>query len=1018
MFKIKPPISLFIFLIIFASYAFSQIKIFNNYTLEDGLPQSQVTTIMEDSRGYMWFGTMGGISRWNGDDFVNYYGYNGLPSSIINNFHEMAKGVLLISTQNGIAYMINDSVKHPPILSRYSGMIVIKALFKNKKIYIGTNNLGLIVVRGNFADTINATNGLPDNHINDFCICKDGSLLIATSKGLTVIRGEYHRTYTVKDGLWHNNVVQLLQRKDGSFLVATLEGINLYKFNKFYKLHKKLTPKLINIVTVLESHDSTLYLGSSTNGLFIIKDNRLENLTVANGLISNTVFTLYEDSYNQIYIGQDGGFSIYQPGIMEAYNNKTGMKNHNSWSIIKNDSGEYLFACGNGVEILKNGNFRQVYLPPKYKNSIIYSLLKLYNGKIFAGSDSGLWELKNNRFIRPYPDSKINNSIIYDMKQNSDGTIYFATYGKGLWILKNNSFTHFDKKNGFPSDRLLTVYPSPSGKVYIGSDTDGFIIMENGHSRALTENNGLLNNIVFSLYETPEGQVWLGTDLGLSIYENGEFTNYKKIGSTFLGSVLWIMCDEEGKKYLGTEQGILVINFKNPALPLRRITEKNGLLGREINQGACLVDDDGSFWVATSKGINHYFPQNDLPSNKAPNVFIEHITLYDRGIILPRHGETLELKYNQNYIRFGYSEINLIASSPTKFKYKMTNLDPEWLKTTQHSVQYTNLEPGNYTFSVKAGDVWGNWSKPVEVNLHISEALWKTKTAYVLYLFTFVLIIFYIIRRYINKELEKSLLKQAELKAQAAESEKKVILAESQRKSEELERAREIQMMLLPQKPPEFPFLDIAVEMKTATEVGGDYYDFFPRGTNYLYVVTGDAAGHGIPAGMMVALTKSALKTMGVRPANLILKRLNYVLKDIMPEKLQMALNVAYIGEHEIEFSAAAMPPVIMYNAQKGKVVELTNAGLPLGYMEEATFELVTIQFHKDDILVFYTNGLPNTTNTSNEYLGNSVIKDMVLENHEKSAEEILKTIITLPEWFSRSRQMNDDITVVVVKHT
>ena len=155
--------------------------------------------------------------------------------------------------------------------------------------------------------------------------------------------------------------------------------------------------------------------------------------------------------------------------------------------------------------------------------------------------------------------------------------------------------------------------------------------------------------------------------------------------------------------------------------------------------------------------------------------------------------------------------------------------------------------------------------------------------------------------------------------------------AENARKTEELEQARRIQLSLLPAEAPAIPYLDVAAYMQTATEVGGDYYDFFPQADGALYVVTGDATGHGISAGMIVSMTKSALRALEVSSPHVLLGQLNGVIRAVHLERMQMALNVAYFTESEVALSSAGMPPLFRYRAATGEVEEILVPGLPLG---------------------------------------------------------------------------------------
>lgn len=239
--------------------------------------------------------------------------------------------------------------------------------------------------------------------------------------------------------------------------------------------------------------------------------------------------------------------------------------------------------------------------------------------------------------------------------------------------------------------------------------------------------------------------------------------------------------------------------------------------------------------------------------------------------------------------------------------------------------------------------------------------------------------------------------------------------AENRRKTEELEQARMIQLSLLPRHPPDLPYLDIAAHMETATEVGGDYYDFFVQDDGALYVVTGDATGHGISAGMVVSMTKSALKALDVQSPHLLLHQLNQVLRAVKLERMQMALNVTYLTDTEIAISSAAMPPSYLYRPGRG-VEEVLLPGLPLGALQQAKYSLKVLEFHRGDVLLQISDGLPERIGTHGTMLGYDAIAECLATHGDRSAREILDALLDLQRAWAGSKPPTDDITALVLK--
>ena len=154
---------------------------------------------------------------------------------------------------------------------------------------------------------------------------------------------------------------------------------------------------------------------------------------------------------------------------------------------------------------------------------------------------------------------------------------------------------------------------------------------------------------------------------------------------------------------------------------------------------------------------------------------------------------------------------------------------------------------------------------------------------------------------------------------------------EEDRKNNELKAARDLQQSMLPKENPKRSDLDIATFIRSSTEVGGDYYDFFPQTDGSLFSVCGDATGHGVTSGMMVSVTKAGLNGISPVKPNKILQRLNGVVKRIDLGTLRMSLNIAEITQDEVYLSSAAMPPIYLYKAASNTIEEFMNNGLPLG---------------------------------------------------------------------------------------
>ncbi|HEX9251623.1 MAG TPA: SpoIIE family protein phosphatase, partial [Ignavibacteriaceae bacterium] len=250
-----------------------------------------------------------------------------------------------------------------------------------------------------------------------------------------------------------------------------------------------------------------------------------------------------------------------------------------------------------------------------------------------------------------------------------------------------------------------------------------------------------------------------------------------------------------------------------------------------------------------------------------------------------------------------------------------------------------------------------------------------------------------------------------------AEAQNRIIQAENERKSKELEDARQLQLSMLPKELPQLPHLDIAVYMKTATEVGGDYYDYIVDSDGTLTFVVGDATGHGMMSGMMVSIMKSFFIS---NKSNLELKTFfenaNNSIKDMQLGRLMMACVGVQITPDKIIATNAGMPSLIYFRNKSQKAGEFVSHNFPLGGMKGTIYSLKEIKYEKGDILLLMSDGFAELKNDKNEQYGYPRITNEFKSVVHKSSNEIVDHLNkSASKWISGT-EPDDDITFVVIK--
>ena len=251
---------------------------------------------------------------------------------------------------------------------------------------------------------------------------------------------------------------------------------------------------------------------------------------------------------------------------------------------------------------------------------------------------------------------------------------------------------------------------------------------------------------------------------------------------------------------------------------------------------------------------------------------------------------------------------------------------------------------------------------------------------------------------------------------QSSAQKRKFAKIEETRKTKELEAAKKMQIGFLPKILPTSNDIEIATFIRSSTEVGGDYYDFIVKPDKTILSICGDATGHGVASGMMVSVTKASLISITETNINLILKKLNQVIRKIDLGTLRMSLNIIEVKDDKIRMTSAAMPPIFLYKSATKKVEEIMQTNLPLGGLGNEDFDLIERDFESGDVVIQLSDGLPEAPNPAGEMYDYDRVKDHLEAVGSKSADEIKNSFILEADKWLDGLHNPDDITFVIIK--
>ena len=1025
---------------------------FHHLNVEDGLSQSVVTCILQDDNGFMWFGTQDGLNRYDGYNFKvfrsNPQDSNSLKDNFIFSIYQSNDGPLYIETQQGNFHRYNPLAESFTLVdkdsvdlfnTRYSS---ITALYLDPKGIIwsggGSRKTGLI--RKN-KDTGEITtfkhdsldyNSLSSDRIYSIFRDRDGKLWVGTYNGLDILNEETGEFTHFKDITDNNNklssswVWPIYQDDKGIMWFGTVNG-GLNRFN----------PKTKTV---------SYYKNIATDPA---------------SLSHNYIFSIYEDKSGVIWIGTNaGGINYFSPSklVFEHFkndpNNPNSLSSNEVLSALVDKSGTYWIGTRNGG--LNKFNYQRkvfniITHNPDNINSIssnsIQTLFQDSKGIIWIGTPgNGLdaYNPKNGKFTHYVSDPSNENSItdnrIYSLAEDKSGIIWIGTYNGGLNRLnpatgqiKSYQFNANDSSS-ISSNATWSIAFDNTGKLWIGTFGGGVNVFDPIKEKFQriqfnpNDSTGLPDNNIIRVFKDSKGNIWIGTTKGLSKYLGNykRFKNYNSDDGLPNDFIYGILEDDKGNLWLSTNDGLSKFNpveetFKN-------FYANDGLQGNEFNQNAFAKDKrTGLLVFGGLNGFNIFHPDSIKDNNYIPPIvltdFIRYNTDDEEGKPIIEKGisarDSILLTYKDNIVTLGFSALSFFNNSENQYRYKLEGFNDNWIQLGHnHSVTFTNLSPGDYNLFVTGSNNDGVWNqKGKTLYVEVTPPWWRTNIAYGIYIISFLGILYGLRRFELNRREQKARFRENQLRLKATEAEKRAIEVENERKTKELEEARQLQLSMLPKEVPKLPHLEIAAFMRTATEVGGDYYDFLVQENGMLNVGFGDATGHGLQAGTMVTLMKGFFTSDAAKlELQEFMNHCTNMIKEIKLGRILMSFSLLRIHDHKLTVTSAGMPPIYFYDKEKNETEEILIQGMPLGAMRKFAYKTVERELKSGDTILLLTDGLPEQMNKNEEMFDYPRVKNSFNELAQNKPDEIIKSLTKLgDDWMNNSVQA-DDISFVVIK--
>lgn len=713
------------------------VKYTSNTMEPNSLPNDRVSTLYEDKQGNVWAGTQDGLARYNPktNDFTRFAPPPG-PAA-----------------QRIVKSIIGDG-KHGMWLATWGGL----QHFDPAK---GT----FTVYRHDPKDPAS----LASNDINAIAMDDKGGVWAATWPGgldyLPAGKTEFthYRVDTAASPDPKLNIVRALHfAPDRTLWIGTENGVLTWHTGADWDARARIDSPATRVNYLYGDANETVWAGTLSAGLLrwdkgsTKATHYVHRANDSNSLPSDYIRAVMHDRSGMLWIGSftDGislvnlnskGFQRFIPFDVEAHN----LRPNNSLKSIEgapegrlwlaNNSGLSLFDPGNG-EVLNTWR-ADANRPGALSNDIVYSLYQQPGGPLWVGTSAGLNRLDGpGKPFKVISFGNVSADFINTIAPGSGGMLWLGTGNQvirydtasGAWT---NYYPNPDDPNSRSVNSTNVIVEDRSGRVWMGSEWSGggldVLDIQTGKFRHLRHQPGnpasLADDNVASLFQDPQGRMWVGTAKGISQILTADdgaisFKNYTGKDSVGAVKILAIRSDQAGQLWLSTAGGLLRLD---PATgKTSRFTSADGLT-EGFSVGAAHAAADGKLYFGGVKGMTAVTPDVVKSASVIPQVAFTDVGVFNHslksgkpapgiklegGVTAP---STLTLSVQESVFTIEFAALHYTDPSRNTYAYRLEGFDRDWVHTdaTRRSATYTNLDPGSYTFMVKAANHQGLWNE-------------------------------------------------------------------------------------------------------------------------------------------------------------------------------------------------------------------------------------------------------------------------------------------------------------------
>jgi ligand-binding sensor domain-containing protein/signal transduction histidine kinase len=772
---------------------------------EGGFPSNLVYKIYQDSKGFIWFGTMYGLYRYDGVNY-NSYRYNPFDSTSIGNddvisIFEDSNGYLWFGTYMGGAsrYDSKTSTFTRFVYKENSNSLCDNTVWSITEdmagvLWFGTSN-GLSKFENNNFTTYHDFNGNnKSNHILSLAADSKNNLWIGSFMGgLYRFNPERNKFDNFKrnistDSINGNVIRGIYHDKKGNIWFGMVQrGVCMISNDDIkkgeYKFNKKIfdstvvnAPGNATIYEITENKNGDVFFSSSNNVYqYSPVQNKFSKIilsTISKGPSENIAMIcdisncLWVSSYeNCLYkaVNNNDNFSI-----LSLYVNGAEIGNVKSIFYVKNKN-RILVGSNSGLFEYDETNKKILKIDLENKNVSVNDMLQFEND-LFLGTDNGLICISGNK------EEKLLMHGIQFTKLIADGNTIVAGTQNGIYFINSDTYDTIayknepGNKNSLSDNIILSLYKDKENNIWAGTyaglnkyngDSKNFI----RYSKSLNDTNSLSNNYIYSILQKDENNLFLGTAGGINKFNSKENKVSLVRESTIHNSVINSMLIDGNNLWMGTNNGIARMNLTNSSIKIFPMGATNNI----FNPDALIRTENGNILAGSRAGLVLFNPNDFKTDTTKPIISFSNLKVFNEKVNIKSNDkkiETLdlsrlqkiELDYTENNLQVDFALMDFNNPKKNLYEYRLEGIDENWISAgNKNYVFYSNLNPGKYELKIRGVNYEGIMSDEKSLTLIINPPFWRTLWFYLLLLILSVAIIILIYKYRLQKNIKLAL---------------------------------------------------------------------------------------------------------------------------------------------------------------------------------------------------------------------------------------------------------------------